>query len=189
MNKTRKLLLLLAVGLFLAGCDNMTWQPKIDEPYGESPTFETAARQLDPNAVPVGEARVGDPFYTGMLNGAYVDELPFELTEAVLEEGRFQYESFCMPCHGLSGYGDGIVAQEGFPPPASYHTDELRARPVGYFYEVITDGFGVMYSYASRIQPEDRWAVAAYVRALQISQYSELDDLPEDLRGQFDTSN
>jgi len=108
------------------------------------------------------------------------------VTVELLQRGQQQYNAFCAPCHGKSGDGQGMIAQRGLAlrrQPASYHTDRLRGMPVGYFYDVITNGYGVMYSYASRIAPEDRWAIAAYIRVLQQSQYTRVNELtPEDLR-------
>lgn len=186
----RTLLLILLLGLLvLAGCDNMHEQPKLDEPYSASETFGTAAREILPEAVAIGHLRDDEHLYEGTMDGALADELPFELTEDVLLRGKDQFEAFCTPCHGHSGYGDGVVSLEGFPPPASYHTEELRAQPVGHFFQVITDGVGVMYSYASRIAPEDRWAIAAYIKALQLSQNATLDDLPDELQSAFADEN
>jgi len=109
----------------------------------------------------------------------YVDQFPFPLTRQVLERGRARFTSFCAVCHGASGHGDGIVVQRGFTRPPSYHTDRLRSAPVGYFYEVITHGFGSMPDYAEQIPPRDRWAIVAYLRALQLSQHAPLKDLPD----------
>ena len=103
-------------------------------------------------------------------------------TRAVLARGRTMFNAICAPCHGRVGDGRGIVVQRGFPPPPSYHTERLRNAADRHFYDVITDGYGLMYSYANRVKPRDRWAVAAYIRALQLSQHAEVSDLPERLR-------
>ena len=109
----------------------------------------------------------------------YVDHFPVPITRRVLERGRARFTIFCAVCHGASGYGDGIVVQRGFTRPPSYHTDRLRSAPVGYFYEVITHGFGSMPDYAEQVPPRDRWAIVAYLRALQLSQHAPLKDLPD----------
>ena len=101
-----------------------------------------------------------------------VDRFPFPITREALERGQERYQIFCSVCHGMTGYGDGIVARRGFnkPSPASYHQDRLRQAPVGHFFDVMTNGWGAMPSYASQIPVEDRWKIIAYIRALQLSQ-------------------
>ncbi|NDJ84935.1 MAG: cytochrome c [Chloroflexi bacterium] len=186
------LLALMLSVIMLAGCTeigNMQEQPKHQKPYDESETFGAAAQDLDPNAIPVGFLREDAHLYTGRVGGELVDTFPMELTEDMILEGKRLYEGFCAPCHGYSGYGDGVVAKEGFREPASYHSDQLRAQPVGHFYEVITNGQGTMYSYASRIAPEDRWAIVAYIRTLQLSQHASLEALPDDIKADFGSSD
>jgi mono/diheme cytochrome c family protein len=104
------------------------------------------------------------------------------MTMALLERGRERFNIFCSPCHGRAGDGEGIVAQRGFPHPPSYYKDELLEAPDQHFLDVIQNGYGVMYSYAARIPPADRWAIVAYIRALQQSQHAVVADLPEKLR-------
>ena len=101
-----------------------------------------------------------------------VDTFPFTITKEALDRGQERYQIFCSVCHGLTGYGDGMVARRGFnkPAPASYHQDRLRQAPVGHFFDVMTNGWGAMPSYASQIPVEDRWKIIAYIRALQLSQ-------------------
>lgn len=186
-------LLFLLFGMFLlAGCStlSMAEQPKLAEPYAESPVFGRAARQILPEAVPVTDLRGDEFFYRGTENGEPVDAVPFEVTMDVLERGQSLYNSFCTPCHGFIGNGDGAVALEGFAgegnvPPASFHTEEIATQPIGYYVKVITEGKGTMYSYASRIEPEDRWAVAAYIRALQLSQKAAFDAMPPAVQEQI----
>ncbi len=115
-----------------------------------------------------------------------VDTFPFEVTGATLERGRGQYNAFCAPCHALTGYGDGMIVQRGFQQPPSFHQQRLRDAPVGHFFDVITNGFGTMYPYASRIAPEDRWAIVAYIRALQLSQNATIEDVPPESRQQLE---
>jgi mono/diheme cytochrome c family protein len=113
------------------------------------------------------------------VNGVPVSAFPFPITRQVLERGRERYNIYCTPCHGYTGEGRGMIVQRGFPQPPSYHTDRLRQAPVGHLYDVISNGYGAMYSYAARISPEDRWAIVAYIRALQLSQHATADDVPE----------
>lgn len=97
----------------------------------------------------------------------------------LLRRGQERYQIFCTPCHGIAGFGDGVVIARGFPAPPSYHTSRLRAAPARHFFEVITNGYGAMYSYAARVPPRDRWAIVAYIRALQLSQRADLASAPE----------
>jgi hypothetical protein len=178
---TYRLLGALVVGLLiLSGCGNMREQPKLHKPYDESPVLDSAAQQLDENAVPIGYQQTDTHFYNGMVDGEPVETFPFEITREVLEEGRRYYEGFCSACHGYSGYGDGVTSLEGYPQPApaSYHIDRLRDAPNGYYFQVITNGQGLMYSYGERITPEKRWAIIAYIRAMQFSQNASVSDLP-----------
>ncbi len=178
---------LAAVAFAMAACGNMSEQPKLHRPYDESRTFGTAARELEPGVVPVGFLREDEHLYTGMVDGEFVDTFPFEITEEVLEEGRIEFNSYCSPCHGYSGYGDGVLSEEGFPPPASYHDPSVRNKPIGSYYVSITEGQGAMYSYATRVTPEERWAVIAYIRALQASQGAAFEELPASMQAEFDT--
>jgi len=102
---------------------------------------------------------------------------------ALLARGRDRFDIFCSPCHSIAGDGDGMIARRGFPHPPSYHTDRLRNAPDAHFYSVITNGYGMMYSYADRVAPSDRWAIVAYIRALQLSQNARLADVPPEHRG------
>jgi mono/diheme cytochrome c family protein len=116
----------------------------------------------------------------GVQTRRYANPLP--ITLALLQRGQQRFDIYCAPCHGLSGNGDGMIARRGFPAPPSYHTDHLRKAPDSHFYQVISDGYGVMYPYADRISPHDRWAIVAYIRALQLSQHAPRDRLaPQDL--------
>jgi mono/diheme cytochrome c family protein len=109
-----------------------------------------------------------------------------KVNEKLLRRGQERYKIFCAPCHGLQGDGQGMIAMRGMKHPPSYHIDRMRQAPNGYFYDVMTNGFGAMYSYSERITPSDRWAIIAYVRALQLSRNIKAADLPPDLRQQLD---
>jgi mono/diheme cytochrome c family protein len=139
-------------------------------------------------------AAIGDPFVTAgrSADGEFVEDIPIPLSRATLERGRQRHDVFCSPCHGLSGYGNGMVSQraeqlqEGtWIPPTSFHTDVVRQRPAGHLYNTITNGIRNMPAYGTQIPVEDRWAIVAYVRALQRSQNATIDDVPADLRSQL----
>lgn len=189
--RLRKMLAWTAATLLtatLAGCHTDMWhQPKL-KAQSENRFFVDGKTDRTPvaNTVAVGQLRAEQAFYTGKEGGKPVSQLPMPVTMELLKRGQTQYNAFCSPCHGKSGDGQGMIAQRGLAlrrQPASFHTDRLRGMPIGYFYDVITNGFGVMYGYASRIEPEDRWAIAAYVRALQKSYYTQMNELtPEDIQ-------
>lgn len=172
--------------MVLTACNNMRVQDKIDEPYGVSENFGTAARDILPETVPVGFLREDTHMYEGTIDGEFAETLPIELNDEVFFQGQLLFENFCAPCHGFSGYGDGVLSEEGFPKPASFHDEEIRDKPVGHYFDVITNGQNAMFSYASRVQPEDRWAIIAYIRALQLSQHAPYDELPTDIQAAFD---
>ena len=170
---------LLLGALLLAACQQqMADQPRY-QPLQKSTFFrdERSARPLPPGTVARGELREG-ALYTGKANGALVEALPLPLTLALLERGQERFDIFCSPCHGRVGTGDGMIVQRGYRRPPSYHIDRLRQAPIGHFFDVVTNGFGAMPSYAAQVPPEDRWAIAAYIRALQLSQEAPLADLP-----------
>lgn len=154
-------------------------QPRY-KPYARSEFFgdERSARPLVAGTVARGQLREDEFFYTGKQGGAFADALPFPLTAEVLERGQQRYRIYCTPCHGRTGRGDGMVVRRGYRKAASFHMDRLRGEPVGYFFDVMTRGFGAMPDYAAQIPPGDRWAIAAYVKALQLSQHAALKDLP-----------
>jgi mono/diheme cytochrome c family protein len=139
--------------MLATGCDNMANQPKVN-PYE---TYSAAANPLPPMRDPPGTvARDQQP-----------EPAPPPVTMALLERGRQRFDIDCSVCHGFAGFADGMVVQRGFPAPPSYHIDRLRQAPIQHYYDVITNGYGVMYSYAQRVSPADRWAIVAYIRALQ----------------------
>jgi mono/diheme cytochrome c family protein len=162
----------------------MREQQKLAEPYAASQTFGVAAREILTQTVAIGQWQESGLLSTGAVDGEPVDAFPFDVTREVLARGQQQFDTFCSPCHGFVGNGDGVVVQRGFPAPPSLHADEIRASPVGHYFDVITNGQGYMLSYASRIDLEDRWAIAAYIRALQLSQSVAVDTLPPDVQEQ-----
>lgn len=157
--------------VILAACrPDMANQPKA-KPLSESDFFsnQANARPIPPHTVERGDARENDAFYTGLTSGTYITQLPVKLTAELLARGRERFDTMCAECHDRTGSGNGMVVLRGFPQPPSYHIPRLRNAPIGHFFDVITNGYGVMYSYATRVEPEDRWAIAAYIRALQLS--------------------
>ena len=141
------------------------------------------ARPVPTDTVARGYLRDDKAMYAGIgKDGQFVSELPLPLTRELMDRGRQRFDIFCSPCHGKQGSGTGMIVQRGFKQPASFHTDRLRQQPLGYFFDVMTQGFGQMSSYAGQVPPEDRWAIAAYLRALQFSQHANVADLPAEDR-------
>jgi hypothetical protein len=183
--------LLLACGLLSAGCrQDMHDQPRY-KPLAESDFFEDgrASRPQVPGTVARGQLRTEAHLYTGKIDGELATTLPFPVTRAVLERGRERYDIYCTPCHDRVGSGQGMIVRRGFRRPPSLHIDRLRQVPVAHFFEVISNGFGAMLDYAAQLTPDDRWAVAAYMRALQLSQYATLADVPADVQPQLQSQN
>jgi len=183
--RNRKLLVaILCISVFaLIGCyrDDMRNQPKY-KPLDESAFFPDgrAARPQIAGTVARGQLRIDDHLYTGRVNNEFAEAFPFRVSLDVLKRGQERYNIFCSPCHDRVGTGEGMIVQRGFRRPSSFHIERLRESPPGYFFDVITNGFGTMYSYADRVKPEDRWAIVAYIRALQLSQQATLADVPAD---------
>lgn len=179
------LLVPLLAGLVLAGCrQDMHDQPKY-EALEKSRFFSDsrAARTPPANTVARGQLREDSPFYSGFTpDDELVPTIPMEVTRDTLERGRETFNAFCAPCHDRAGTGRGMIVRRGFPQPPSYHQERLRNVPDGHFFDVMTSGFARMPSYASQIPVEDRWAVVAYIRVLQLSQHAPLDALPEEAR-------
>lgn len=181
--RTRALTLLSAalMVLLLSSCGrNMFVQPKV-LPFDASPFFADGSgmRPL-PEGTVSREFGALDPAYlAGQDQAGLLTELPLELTVDLLQRGQERFDIYCSPCHNYNGNGQGQVVQRGFPQPASFTaTQRLLDAPVGYFYNAITNGFGRMYSYAARVPVEDRWAIAGYIKALQLSQNASVDDVP-----------
>jgi mono/diheme cytochrome c family protein len=170
-----------ALLLVFAGCrPDMYNQPRY-KTYAADDFFSdgASARPLPLHTVARGHADLDTEYFEGKTDdGKLVEALPQAVTRAMLERGRQRFDIYCAVCHGRTGEGNGMIVQRGFPAPPSYHTERLRTAPLGHFYDVITNGYGVMYSYAARVEPPDRWAIAAYIRALQLAQNATLDDVP-----------
>ena len=166
-----RILLSFSTALLLTACNDvsMTQQNR----YG---TYAPAALFPDgteAQALPAGVVAQGD------LDRANQAATPPGVNPQLLARGQERYDIYCSPCHGLSGDGDGMIVRRGFPAPPSYHSARLRAAPAQHFFDVISNGYGVMYSYAARVEPRDRWAIVAYIRALQESRNAKLADIPE----------
>lgn len=173
------LLVVLALLLTAACRQDMHDQPRF-EPLEAGPFFDDgrSARPHIPGTVARGTLRLDELLYTGRIEGRLADLFPFPVTREVLERGRERFNVFCSPCHDGLGYGQGMIVRRGFRPPPSFHQDRLRQASAGHFFDVITNGFGVMKDYSDRVPVADRWAIVAYIRALQLSQHAALDDVP-----------
>ena len=170
---------LLIAGL-LASCDNLAKGTRL-KPLAESSYFAdgNSSRLPPPNTIARGHLQTDVLLYAGRdPDGKPATQFPWPINEAVLARGKQRYEIVCANCHGPDGYGRGIIVRRGFPQPPSYHDDALRKAPVGHFFDVITNGYGAMYPYASIIEVNDRWAIIAYIRALQRSQHATIADAP-----------
>jgi mono/diheme cytochrome c family protein len=170
----------VSLALLAGGCaPNMSRQPKY-RPLAGSDFFPDGSMARPPveGTVARGHQRTDERFFTGKVNGVLLSRLPLAVTRQVLERGKQRYDIFCSPCHGRVGDGTGMVVQRGLRRPPSYHIDRLREAPDGHFFDAMTNGFGAMPSYASRIEPADRWAITAYIRALQLSQAAKIQDIP-----------
>lgn len=180
----RSSLLAFAAALVLAGAacrQDMHNQPKA-KPQSSSAFFADGRTGRLPVEGTVAQGQLGedDHLHRGKVNGIFVTTFPFKIDAAVMARGRERYTIYCAPCHGATGLGNGMVIQRGFKvPAASHHLERLRNAPVGYWFDVITNGFGVMFGYAAQVPVNDRWAIIAYVRALQLSRNATIADIPE----------
>ena len=138
----------------------------------------SSAQPLVAGTVPRGFLNEDEHLYTGKIGGQPAGAFPFAITRADLDRGQERFNIYCSPCHSRTGEGDGMVVLRGYRRPPSFHQERLRDAPVGHFFDVITNGFGAMPDYASQIKPSDRWAIVAYIRALQLSGHATLADVP-----------
>jgi len=174
----------------------MSWQAMGSQPRYDTLSQSTfyadqrSARPLPPDTVPHGLLQEDIEFYTGKVAGSNpsqdVTVFPFVITKEDILRGEQRYNIYCTPCHDPVGNGNGVIVQRGFTPPPSYHIDRLRQAPVGHFFDVMTNGWGAMPSYAGQVSPRDRWLIVAYIRALQLSQKATLDDVPADERAKLE---
>jgi mono/diheme cytochrome c family protein len=170
--------------LLLLGCrGEMHNQPKRGA-FKASAFFAdgSAARTLPEGVVARGQLRTNFAYFEAMIGTNVVNDIPIPVNRETLQRGRERFEIYCSVCHGFTGKGDGMIVQRGFPKPPSFHEDRLRNAPIGYFYWVITHGYGTMFPYAARVEPADRWAIAAYIRTLQLSEAVTISELPAERR-------
>ncbi len=170
----------IAAASLLAGCrQDMHNQPKFIPQRGSDfyPDGRSVRPQVD-NTVARGQLHEDAYFYTGMQGGKEGDGMPFPVTMEVLERGQERYNIYCTPCHSRVGNGEGMIVQRGYRPAGNYHMPRLLAAPLGHFFNVMTNGYGAMPDYAAQLTPADRWAVVAYIKALQLSQAATPADAP-----------
>ena len=177
---------LAAIGLLilLTGCrQDMHDQPRY-KPLAASEFFSDgrSARPMVEGTVARGHLRIDEARYTGKIDGEDIDQFPIPIAKEDIERGETRFNVYCTPCHGRLGDGNGMVVLRGFRQPPSYYSDRLVSAPVGHFYDVISNGFGAMPSYASRVESDDRWRIVAYIRALQLSESASVNDVPADQR-------
>lgn len=179
------------LGVVAAGCaPDMADQPRVD-PLERSTFFADglSGRQPVAGTIPRGHLVTDEAFATGRRDGAPVTEFPVTVNAELLERGRQRFDIFCAACHGRTGYGQGMVVRRGFPAPPSYHIDRLRDAPPGHFFDVMTNGLGRMPSFANQVPAADRWAIAAYIRALQSSQHMDASELSDEEREELEISD
>jgi len=178
-------LIALAFGtLALVGCRrDMQDQPKY-RPLAESRFFSDhrSARPQIEGTVARGHLRLDQARYTGKINNNDIDYFPIPITRADVARGRERFDIYCLPCHSRVGDGRGMIQRRGFRQPPSYYSPKLMSAPTGHFFDVVTNGFGGMPSYASRVAPDDLWRIIAYIRALQLSMSGSVNDVPADQR-------
>ena len=170
----------LGLLLVLAGCRQEMYDQSRMKPLAQSDFYSdlrTARPQVE-GTVARGQLREDEYFYTGKIGGNPGDYMPFPVTDEILARGQERFNIYCTPCHSRLGDGNGMVPQRGFKHPPTYHQDRLRKAPLGYFFDVMTNGFGVMPDYTTQIAPRDRWCIVAYIRALQLSQNATMADVP-----------
>jgi mono/diheme cytochrome c family protein len=151
----------------------------LDQQASRSPVAGTVAR---------GELNDDTLLYTGKVDGQDALMFPFRVDDDVMARGRERFNIYCSPCHAQSGLGDGMVVRRGYRRPPSFADDRLRQAPIGHFFDVMTNGFGAMPDYAAQIKPADRWAIVAYVRALQLSAHATIEDVPAAERGRLEAN-
>jgi len=183
-----KLMMLTSVAIFaIAGCRQQMADQPHQRPLEPSNFFDDgmASRPVEPGTVARAGKEQNGPRFHSKVDGKLVDTFPFEVTMEVLARGQERYEIFCSPCHDRLGTGQGMIVRRGFTPARSFHDPRLREAPAGHFFEVMTQGFGQMPSYANQLSEQDRWAVIAYIRALQFSRNVRLDQLPPEDRAKM----
>lgn len=188
MKTNSSFVIILALLLCASGCrQDMQDQPKY-KPLAESRFFADgrSARPIPAGTIARDELEDNDSFHTGAANGIFLASIPLPVNVQLLDRGQDRYDIYCSPCHGRLGDGNGMVAQRGVRAPANFHTDRLRSVPPGYIYQVITNGYGGMGDYADQVPVSDRWAIVAYIRALQLSRNATVNEIPASARTQLE---
>jgi len=183
-------LFVIGIACLAAACRQDMHDAPRYEPF-EASTFFTdgrSARTFVTNTIARGTLREDEHLYQGTIGGQLTDTFPMPVTAEMLSRGRERFNVFCSPCHGRTGQGNGMVVQRGFRAPPSFHDERLRTAPVGYYVNVETNGFGAMSDYSAQVPPTDRWAIAAYIRALQFSQRATVEDVPANRRDELEQS-
>jgi len=181
-------LLSVVAGLALAACRQDMHDAPRYEPLEANTFFAngSASRMLVANTVARGQLNEDRHLYEGVVDGRPAQTFPMPVTADVMARGHERYDVFCSPCHGRTGVGNGMIVERGFRRPPSFHDDRLRNAPVGYYFDVMTHGFGAMQDYAAQVPVADRWAITAYIRALQTSRAATIADVPADRRADLD---
>jgi hypothetical protein len=182
---------LLVASLAMAACrQDMHDQPRY-KPLAATDFFGDgrSARPLPEGTVARGYLRLDKARYIGTIDGVDIDYFPFPITRSDVERGRERFNIYCSPCHSRLGDGNGMIVRRGYRPAGNYHEERLMKAPVGHFFDVITNGFGAMPNYASRIEPDDRWRIIAYIRVLQLSEAATIDDVPAGVRQQLEDTH
>lgn len=182
-------LAILSTLFFVSGCElrQAMYDQEKYEPL-EASSFFSDGQSYRPQiseTVARGQLRLDSHYYEGKVDGELSYDLPVPVTKELLTRGKERFGIYCTPCHGHTGKGDGIIVKRGLKAPSSFHEQRLRDMPVSYFFDVITNGYGIMYSYASRVPTADRWAISAYIRTLQLSQNIDYDQLPDEDQSQL----
>jgi len=176
--------------LTISGCHSDMYDQPRYEPAEKTEFFDDqrTMRPVVANTIARGQLREDDAYFTGKVSDAFVSELPAQvkLSETLLARGQERFNIYCSNCHDRVGTGNGMIVQRGFPRPPTYHSDRLRGMPVGYFFEVMTHGYGTMYPFNNQVSVADRWAIAAYIRALQLSQHATLDEISSSERTELE---
>jgi len=184
MKLNHRLAAVVVAAAALSACRQDMHNTPVAQPLRESLFAKNVSTSRTPVEGTIARGTLQDDaaFFTGKDGAAAANALPFTLTADVLDRGEQRFNIYCTPCHGLSGQGDGMIVRRGYRQPPSFHVDRLQQAPIGHFYDVMTNGFGAMPDYRAQIAPRDRWAIAAYVRALQLSQHASAADIPADER-------
>lgn len=187
MRKLSSIAMLAALVFLTVSCrQDMQDQPKY-KPLGANRFFADGrdARPVPAGTIARDELNDTDAFHTGEANGAFLDAIPVTVDMKLLRRGEDRFNIYCSPCHGRTGDGNGMVAQRGVKIPANFHTERLREVPPGYLYQVITNGYGAMGDYKDQVPVNDRWAIVAYIRALQLSRDASVNEVPAEDRGEL----